>query len=415
MAGTRGRSVGGSGARPSRRPAAGATVPREGGVSPRRSVARGRNGGAGRRSSGARMGLMLTFVMVACALVAGLAYASIYLLRPHRGRGVAVRVTLPDAPTSETVALALYRANVIERPWMFSAWLTVTGTIEHARPGMIPLRDDLTPRAVLRAIASGGGLVRVTIPEGYNRFEIAARLAAQHVVGTSDAFVRETESPAALARNGLHGDTLEGYLFPDTYDFELGEGAGAAADRMVRTFRRRFSELRSRNPEGYVRATSGGLTERDVVTFASLVEEETGAAEDRPRVAAVFWNRLRDPMFNPRLLQTDPTIVYGCRVAHPPSCPETPAAQAHVTITRAMLDDADNPYNTYRHAGLPPGPITNPGVAAFEATLAPAAIHALYFVATGSGHSAFANTRAEHEANVQRFLRGRGGEAGVSP
>ncbi|MEI8256407.1 MAG: endolytic transglycosylase MltG, partial [Deltaproteobacteria bacterium] len=145
------------------------------------------------------------------------------------------------------------------------------------------------------------------------------------------------------------------------------------------------------------------------------VEEETGSPDDRPRVAAVFWNRLRDPAFTPRLLQTDPTIVYGCRVAHPPSCPDTPRGGGHVAITRAMLDDPGNPYNTYRHVGLPPGPITNPGLAALEATLAPAAIRALYFVATGSGHSAFANTRAEHEANVQRYLRGRGGDAGISP
>ncbi len=403
MAGTRGRRV---------------APPREAGTAPRPRASRLAGQGGGKRPGGAprrRAGVGFAVAAVACAVVAVLAYAAVYLVRPHRGRGVAVRVTLPESPTSETVALALYRAHVIDRPWLFSAWLTVTGTIEHARPGMIPLRDDLTPRAVLRAIASGGGLVRVTIPEGYNRFEIAERLAAQHVVETAESFVRETEDPAALARSGVHGDSLEGYLFPDTYDFGIGEGASVAADRMVRTFRRRFAELRARHPDGFARATSGGLSERDVVIFASLVEEETGSPDDRPRVAAVFWNRLRDPTFTPRLLQTDPTIVYGCRVAHPASCPDTPPGGAHVAITRAMLDDPANPYNTYRHVGLPPGPITNPGLAALEATLAPAAIRALYFVATGSGHSAFANTRAEHEANVQRYLRGRGGDAGVSP
>ena len=348
------------------------------------------------------MALLIGFVL----------YGGVYLFRAHDGRGVAVRVTLPESPTSESVSLALYRAHVIDRPWMFSALLSATGTIENVRPGMIPLRDDLTPRAVLRALASGGGLVRVTIPEGYNRFEIAERLASQHVIDSAASFVRETEDPAALARNGVHGASLEGFLFPDTYDFALGEGASAAVDRMVRAFRARFALLRERHAEAFAHANQAGLADDDLVTLASLVEEETGAAEDRPRVAAVFWNRMRDPGFTPRLLQTDPTIVYGCRVAHPPSCATAPTI-GRVAITRAMLDDASNPYNTYRHEMLPPGPIANPGTAALEAVLSPAPIRALYFVATGNGHSAFANTRAEHEANVERSLRG--GDAGPAP
>jgi UPF0755 protein len=345
--------------------------------------------------------------VVAILIVVAL-YAGAYLVRPHHGRGVAVRITLPESPTSESVSLALYRANVIDRPWLFSAWLTITGTIDDVRPGMIPLRDDLTPRALLRALATGGGLVRVTIPEGYNRFEIAERLAQQHVIASADTFVRETESPAAIARNGVQGSSLEGYLFPDTYDFGLDEGAAVAVDRMVHSFRQRMAQLQARHADAFARLRAEGYVERDVVVLASLIEEETGAAEDRPRVAAVFWNRLREASFVPHLLQTDPSIVYGCRVAHPASCHDA-STIGRVVITRAMLDDATNPYNTYRHEGLTPGPIANPGIASLEAVLDPAPIRALYFVATGNGHSAFANTRSEHEANVQRYLRGRDG------
>jgi UPF0755 protein len=175
---------------------------------------------------------------------------------------------------------------------------------------------------------------------------------------------------------------------------------------MVRTFRRRFAEARERNPDGVARAQSAGLDDAALLTLASLIEKETGAPEDRSRVAAVFWNRLTLAEFQPRLLQSDPTVVYGCRVAHPPSC-ATLAAGARPAITRAMLDDAQNPYNTYEHEGLPPGPIANPGLRAIEAALSPAPTRDLYFVAMGNGRSAFATTRAEHEANVQRYLHRR--------
>jgi UPF0755 protein len=340
-----------------------------------------------------------------CALLAGVLYAGRYLMTPHRGRGVAVRVAMPEQPTADSVALALHRAGVIDRPGLFAWCLTLTGTIDRVPRGALVLRDDVTPRAVLRALASGLGLVRVTVPEGYTRFEVARRLAEAGVVPSAEAFVARTEDPAVLARHGIPGDSLEGYLFPDTYDFAPGGSIDDVLDRMVRTFRRRLADVWARHPEGVARAQSLGLDERAIVTLASMVEEETGAAEDRPRVAAVFWNRLTFPEFQPRLLQSDPTIVYGCRVHRPASCASAPLT-GRLPITRAMLEDATNPYNTYRRIGLPPGPISSPGARALEAVLAPASTRELFFVAMGNGRSAFASTLAEHEANVQRYLRG---------
>lgn len=372
-----------------------------------RKLSRGSGRGRASGSRGGR-GAVILVSAVAVVLVALVAYVGVYLVTPHRGRGGVLRVSLPEPPTSEGVARALYRAGAIDRPWLFAWLITVMGVEDQLPHGVVMLRDDLTPRAVLRALVSGGGVVRVTIPEGSNRFEIARRLAGAGVVDSPEAFVARTQDPVVVARYGVRGDSLEGYLFPDTYDFVLGGRVDDVIDKMVRTFRRRMRELRSRHPEGMSRAERLGLDERAIVILASMVEKETGSDEDRPRIAAVFLNRLTVPTFQPRLLQSDPTVVYGCFVARPPSCAHVELG-GRVVITRAMLEDAANPYNTYRHPGLPPGPITNPGVRSLEAVLAPADSGDLYFVSMGNGRSAFASTLAEHQANVQRYLRdGRG-------
>ena len=340
------------------------------------------------------------------ALGSGVAWAVGYLLRARHGQGRVVRLTVAENPTADGLAEQLRREHVVEKPWAFAWCLRITGIIERVHPGDIMLRDDLTPLAVLRALAHGAGLARVTFPEGIDRYDMAARLAAAGILPDAEAFVRETESERAVRRNGLASATLEGYLFPDTYDFVLGDNVETIVDTMVRTFRRRMADLRREHGSTLARLAAAGYDERAVVTLASMVERETGSSEDRPRVAAVFLNRLTRADFVPRLMQSDPTLVYGCRAAPVPSCPDA-GAQERAVITRAMLDDASNPYNTYRHTGLPPGPIGNPGVQALRAVLAPAHTDDLYFVAMGNGRSAFARTVAEHEANVRRYLRTR--------
>lgn len=282
----------------------------------------------------------------------------------------------------------------------------MTGSVEQVPRRTLLLRDDVSPRALLRAIVSGGGLVRVVIPEGFTRYEIAQRLARDGVVTSEDAFVASTEDPALLQRLQIAGPTAEGYLYPSTYDFALELAPPEVITRMVSTFRRRFDTTRRAHPPTDPRLQRLSLSDRDVVILASMVEEEAGVAEDRAKIASVFLNRMTRADFSHRLLQSDPTVVYGCRAYHPPSCPAAPRT-GRIPITRAMLDDSENRYNSYRHEGLVPGPISSPGTAAIEAVLAPATTSALYFVATGGGHSAFADTLAEHNANVQRYLRPR--------
>ena len=202
---------------------------------------------------------------------------------------------------------------------------------------------------------------------------------------------------------------------------------------MVTEFSGRLLALKAQLPDGVRRAAAlaaddapsrvapeGGFdrTDRLIVTLASLVERETGSPDDRAHIASVFWNRLRLPDFRPRLLQSDPTVVYGCTAM---AARGTPLVSCSVgdggvrrTITGSMLLDRTNPFNTYQHEGVPPGAIANPGARALAAVLAPTGDQDLYFVAMGDGRSAFAPTLEEHRRNVQRYLR-RGDAGAVSP
>jgi UPF0755 protein len=361
-----------------------------------------------RRAASPRVAPSLRWAYAALALVATACVlsATVWLLAPHRGHRGAIRVTLPERATADDVAAALYRAGALDRPWLFSWAMVMTGVSERIPRRTLLLRDDLSPRALLRAIAAGGALIRVTIPEGYTRFEVAQRLAREGVLSDEAAFVRATEDPAVLARVGVEQRSLEGYLFPDTYDLYPESSAEEVVERMVRNFKRRFDELKRRVSSSDPRVAQLSLSDAQLVTLASMIEEEAGTPEDRALIASVFYNRMTRADFVPRLLQSDPTIVYGCRLGGAQSC-EGASRTGRIAITRAMLDDASNAYNTYRHEGLPPGPISNPGRASLEAAMRPADTRALYFVAIGGGRSAFADTLAEHNANVQRYLRRR--------
>jgi UPF0755 protein len=303
---------------------------------------------------------------------------------------------------------------VIEHPRLFYPLLALSGIHARLRPGMIPLRDDLAPVSVLRTLRDNGGLVRVTIPEGFTRFDIAHKLDMMGVCD-GEAFLAATESSAALRAAGATVDprvppSVEGYLFPDTYDLPLDTSCERVVNRMIAVFHQRLDGLRQRHPEGFARlATIAGNGDpvQTLVTLASIVEKETGHPDDRAHVASVFWNRLTRPDFRPRLLQSDPTVTYGClagpRAGVAFACSTTDAGPG--SISAAMLEDARNPWNTYRHEGLPPSPVCNPGVAALKAVLEPSPSDDLYFVARGDGRSVFAATLEAHRRNVREHLR----------
>jgi peptidoglycan lytic transglycosylase G len=224
----------------------------------------------------------------------------------------------------------------------------------------------------------------VVIPEGYNMFEIAQAIQDSGL-GSADDFLKIARGDVSLIR-GLdpQAQTLEGYLFPDTYEFTRTQSMHDMVAMMVKRFEQE--------------ATKIGLRDNvhTIVTVASIVEKESAAADERPEIASVYYNRLAKRMG----LAADPTVAYAAMLS----------GNYRGTIYRSDLD-ADSPYNTYKHAGLPPGPIANPGVGALEAAMNPAKTDYLFFVAegNGSGRHRFSSTFEEHEKNVIAYRRAMNG------
>jgi len=241
--------------------------------------------------------------------------------------------------------------------------------------------------------------VKLTIPEGFNRFQIAERLEAREVTGDS-RFLESSRDAALLDSLGVsNADSAEGYLFPATYDLYVDSDPRSVVQTLVGEAVRRFRELSQRHPERLRELESTlGWGQHALVTLASIVEKEDANASEHGTIASVFYNRLRDPGFLPRqMLQSDPTAAYGCLLARAtiPSCRDYDG-----TVTPPMLRDAANPYNTYKRPGLPPGPISNPGESAFGAVLDPPSTPFFFFVAGRSKRHVFSRTLSEHERAI---------------
>ncbi|MES1165278.1 MAG: endolytic transglycosylase MltG [Verrucomicrobiota bacterium] len=316
-----------------------------------------------------------------------------------------IEVEIPKGATAGEVAEILHDAGLIDRPAVFRLYAGQRGVAGRFKAGRYAIAAPATPKQMLEVLVKGAAdeLVAVTIPPGKNLVEVAELFAAAGIT-TKGEFLAQATDAAFAAQLGLPGTTLEGYLYPDTYKLRPRTPAARALAPLVRRHRQVFEELRAAHGKGLadLRKTLG-WDDHKVVILASIVEKETGQAQERPRIAQVFLNRLRFPTFKPKLLQTDPTIIYGCTVAMPRSA----ACQRwEGRIRRIHLDDKDNLYSTYAHEGLPPGPISNPGRAALEAVMAPDGTPFLYFVSRNDGTHVFSRTVAEHEANVVKYQRG---------
>lgn len=274
-------------------------------------------------------------------------------------------------------AESLYRAEVIGSPKMFRVYAKIRGSDRGIKPGTYLLRKDASWGSVLSALRSGRGIVNiVTVPEGFTLAQIEPLLVAK--LGVSlDSVQAAFRDTALLHRLNVPIAALEGYLFPDTYFFPPGTSARAAVTAMVRRFEQRW------RPEWTARADTLRLSRHGLLTLASIVEREAKIAQERPVIAAVYWNRLRRGM----LLQADPTVQYALPQY------QTRLLNKHLTV--------QSRYNTYRYRGLPPGPIGAPGVASVQATLYPASVPYLYFVAHPDGHHEFRVKLEEHQAAVR--------------
>lgn len=290
-----------------------------------------------------------------------------------RGTGGSVRVTIPPHATMRTASDSLARAGVIHWPGLFRAYVSLRHGDRSIRTGTYMLHRDAGWGFVLDALRSGKGLVHVvTIPEGFSLSQIEPLLETKlgQPADSVDAAVRDT---ALLHRLDVPTPTLEGYLFPDTYIFPDKATARTAVAAMVRRFEQVWK------PEWTARLDTLHLSRNDVITLASIVEKEARIPEERPVIAAVYLNRLRDGM----LLQADPTVQY--------------ALGRHVARVYYKDLEVASPYNSYIHKGLPPGPIGSPGRASIEAALYPANVPYEYFVAFPDGHHEFRRDLKGHE------------------
>jgi UPF0755 protein len=342
------------------------------------------------------------------ALVATVGLALLGLLLGYgRSRGPGVRVVEIDWPaglSSDEAAALLAEQGLCESRETMAIFLRTTGGTVDFVPGPHLLFDGATPWEIRRLLARSmfRPSARVTLPEGWNRFDVAARLEKLHVASRR-GFLAATTDPALLAELGiaLPAESAEGYLFPATYDLGLDSDPREIVRRLVAETDKRWAALAGKHAESAERLRGSlGWGRREIVTIASLIEKEAAVDEDRPLIASVFVNRLTDPGFKPKRLQSDPSSAYGC-VAFPDEAPSCAAYAGKPTP--AINRDPRNRYSTYAHDGLPPGPIANPGVKSLEAALEPASTRYLYFfAAAGSSRHAFSETLDAHNDAVHK-------------
>jgi len=288
------------------------------------------------------------------------------------------------APGTGTAAIGaqLVEAGVVSHPLIFRLALWRTGQARALKAGDYRFAEPMSAREVVGVLARGEVYARaITFREGLTLREMAQHFAAQGF-GPADDFLEAARASALISDLDPDAADLEGYLFPDTYSLPRRASAADLVVRMVTLFRRHY--------EGplFDAVRAAGLTTRQVVTLASLVEKETARADERPLVAAVYRNRWKIGMG----MQADPTVIYAL----------VQRGTYTGNLTRADLQ-VDSPYNTYRYGGLPPGPIAAPGLASLEAAVHPAEATHLYFVSRNDGSHVFADTLAEHNRNVQRW------------
>jgi UPF0755 protein len=326
-----------------------------------------------------RRALLLLFILIIFA--SGYLYLALYL--PYQGFGTeGVYVDIPHGASQRTISRLLAENGAVRSRYAFEllARLRNHRTME---AGEYFFNQPVTALEVYDTIINGRVFVKeFVIPEGFTMFDIAD-LAAQEGFLTRDEFLAAAREASSLHDLAPDAPSLEGFLFPATYEFPRHITGKEMTSAMTRKFRQEWLTLSDA-------ATTPHPNIQNVVTLASLVERETPRPEERPHVAGVFENRLR--IGQP--LQCDPTVVYAMNLAG---------------VYTGKLSGADlhfsSPYNTYENRGLPPGPIANPGEAALRAAMDPPPTDDLYFVANTEGGHFFSKTLQEHNHNVARYRR----------
>lgn len=311
----------------------------------------------------------------------------------------AVSVTIPKGSTTAAIADILQGAGLIDDARLFRAMILRDGKRAGLQAGQYALRPPMSPRELAAKLQKGSFQRKITIPEGWTAKQIDADLAKRGEIAAGQWVELAARPPAEPPAGEALPQGIEGYCFPDTYFLEAGETHTQLAERMLRHFTKTWGELEPARRD----TRSASLTAREVVDLASIIQRESRRNDELPRMASVFLNRLQKGM----KLQSCATVHY---------------ALGEVWWRELTYDDLklDSPYNTYKYAGLPPGPVSNPGREAIEAVLRPAATDDLFFVYRGDGTHEFTKTYKEHVKATKRFrsadpqaeLQGPEGEGG---
>jgi UPF0755 protein len=320
----------------------------------------------------------LISVLTSLALLGGFLCSYIFLPRqPKNGEPVEVRIE--QGEPFAAVVRKLHQQKLISNERLFALWARLTGVEKKIHWGLYRFDVSLSPRDILERMVLGKGVFEiVTIPEGLTLKEIAELLGHMQVAD-SEKFLAAAADPEILRAFGLQDKGAEGYLFPDTYYFTPATAEKDIFIAMAERFRKTTEPLLDQYSQ------SAGMTPREIVILASIIEKETGVEAERPLVSAVFHNRLKLHM----PLQSDPTVIYGLK-------------DFNGNLTRKDLE-TPTPYNTYRISALPPGPICNPSLSSIKAALHPAQVSYLYFVSKNDGTHFFSEKFEVHKQAVKTY------------
>ena len=327
--------------------------------------------------------MAIALLLIGTVFLFGVVQEVTFLYIPPDRERVQRVLEIPEGTTLRETARLLFQNGLITRVESFVVVGKLLAVERRIIPGEYAFHTQMLPLEIIGLIKSGRVIqYEITIPEGYTLAQIS-RVVEEKKLARSDEFIRRATDPVFIQSLGYEADSLEGYLYPESYYFSKRVGSEGILRAMVKRFEAVYT------PDMEKRADEIGMTRLEVVTLASIIEKETSVDEERPVVSAVFHNRIKKKI----PLQSDPTVIYGL-------------PHFNGNLTRKHLK-IRSPYNTYRVKGLPPGPIANPGRASLWAALNPVSSEYLYFVSKNDGTHYFSRTLAEHNRAVQKYQRRR--------
>ncbi len=319
------------------------------------------------------------FIIIMAVLIIGF---GLFLMRPAKSGGAEQVVILREGMSLREASDSLEKRGIIRDKTLFMLWARLRGYSRKIKAGEYRLSSNMSPIRVISMLTRGEIITySVTVPEGFSVTQIGGLLAEKDLVD-EQKFLSLTHNKEVLRSYGVTGQSLEGYLYPDTYQFGKGLSPGSIIDVMIKRFREVVMPYREAMEQT-------GMTMGEILTLASIVEKETGCADERPIIASVFLNRLKKGM----RLDSDPTVIYGIK-------------NFTGNLTREDLLKP-TPYNTYVARGLPPGPIANPGLESIKAVIFPAKTDYLYFVSKNDGSHYFSTNLKDHNRAVNLYQKKR--------